>query len=320
MMPGIATAFTIAGLSSLGLPATAGFVAEFLTFLGAWASAHPWWLLPGVIGAFLTAIYVLRVGEADLLGAEERGPALPASARRAGHRVGGARHPRVRHRALRRRAGPGASTRSTRPRCPLLQRLAGAAMTAWTCRWPCSIRRTPLVPRGRRVRAGCRRAAAGGWSGAAGRIGRVGWLDRSPASSRCSGVGVRRASRAARWLRGAFVLDALALFAKRLFLGVGRPQRARRRWRSTRGPSPDARSPSTTSRCSASLLGMLVLASARELILLFVAFELMSIPLYFLTGFRKRDDTAAEGGAEVLPGRHRVVGRHRCTACRSSTA
>src|SRR4026209_1587353 len=34
-MPGIATAFTIAGLSSLGLPGTAGFVAEFLTFLGA---------------------------------------------------------------------------------------------------------------------------------------------------------------------------------------------------------------------------------------------------------------------------------------------
>jgi NADH-quinone oxidoreductase subunit M len=61
MMPGIATAFTIAGLSSLGLPATAGFVAEFLTFLGAWSSAHPWWLFPGVIGAFLTAIYVLRV-------------------------------------------------------------------------------------------------------------------------------------------------------------------------------------------------------------------------------------------------------------------
>jgi NADH-quinone oxidoreductase subunit M len=61
MMPGIATAFTIAGLSSLGLPATAGFVAEFLTFLGAWGSAHPWWLFPGVIGAFLTSIYVLRV-------------------------------------------------------------------------------------------------------------------------------------------------------------------------------------------------------------------------------------------------------------------
>ena len=61
MMPGIATAFTIAGLSSLGLPATAGFVAEFLTFLGAWSSSHQWWLFPGVIGAFLTSIYVLRV-------------------------------------------------------------------------------------------------------------------------------------------------------------------------------------------------------------------------------------------------------------------
>jgi NADH-quinone oxidoreductase subunit M len=61
MMPGIATAFTIGGLSSLGLPATAGFVAEFLTFLGAWQSRFPWWLFPGVIGAFLTSIYVLRV-------------------------------------------------------------------------------------------------------------------------------------------------------------------------------------------------------------------------------------------------------------------
>jgi NADH-quinone oxidoreductase subunit M len=61
MMPGIATAFTIGGLSSLGLPATAGFVAEFLTFLGAWSSDHPWWLFPGVFGAFLTSIYVLRV-------------------------------------------------------------------------------------------------------------------------------------------------------------------------------------------------------------------------------------------------------------------
>ena len=61
MMPGIATAFTVAGLSSLGLPATAGFVAEFLTFLGTWGSAHPWWLFPAVIGAFLTSIYVLRV-------------------------------------------------------------------------------------------------------------------------------------------------------------------------------------------------------------------------------------------------------------------
>src|SRR6267143_1159423 len=70
MMPGIATAFTIGGLSSLGLPATAGFVAEFLTFLGAWSSAHPWWLFPGVSGAFLTAVYVLRVTKQILWSAQ----------------------------------------------------------------------------------------------------------------------------------------------------------------------------------------------------------------------------------------------------------
>src|SRR5687767_10505614 len=63
MMPGIATAFTIGGLSSLGLPATAGFVAEFLTFLGTWSSDYRWWLFPAVIGAFLTSIYVLRVAK-----------------------------------------------------------------------------------------------------------------------------------------------------------------------------------------------------------------------------------------------------------------
>jgi len=74
MMPGIATAFTIGGLSSLGLPATAGFVAEFLTFLGAWASAHPWWLFPGVIGAFLTSIYVLRVARQIFWGPKSEDP------------------------------------------------------------------------------------------------------------------------------------------------------------------------------------------------------------------------------------------------------
>ena len=61
VMPGIATAFTVGGLSSLGLPATAGFVAELLTFMGAWRSAHPVWLFPAVAGTFLTAVYVLRV-------------------------------------------------------------------------------------------------------------------------------------------------------------------------------------------------------------------------------------------------------------------
>jgi NADH-quinone oxidoreductase subunit M len=61
VMPGVATAFTIGGLSSLGLPATSGFVAEILTFMGAWRSAYSWWLVPAVAGTFLTAVYVLRV-------------------------------------------------------------------------------------------------------------------------------------------------------------------------------------------------------------------------------------------------------------------
>src|SRR6266581_2114592 len=74
MMPGIATAFTIAGLSSLGLPATAGFVAEFLTFLGAWQSPFSWWLFPGVIGAFLTSVYVLRVAKQIFWGPQSADP------------------------------------------------------------------------------------------------------------------------------------------------------------------------------------------------------------------------------------------------------
>ena len=60
VMPFVAAFFTLACLSSLGLPGTAGFVAEFMVFLGAWGSAHAWWALPGVLGAFVTAVYVLR--------------------------------------------------------------------------------------------------------------------------------------------------------------------------------------------------------------------------------------------------------------------
>jgi NADH-quinone oxidoreductase subunit M len=59
-MPLIAAFFTLGGLSSLGMPGTAGFVAEFLVFLGAFESGHPWWGVAGAIGAFITAIYVLR--------------------------------------------------------------------------------------------------------------------------------------------------------------------------------------------------------------------------------------------------------------------
>lgn len=97
---------------------------------------------------------------------------------------------------------------------------------------------------------------------------------------------------------GAFVLDPLALFAQRLFLAsaaisvlatLGMP-----------GDRLARRGSEYHVALLTSLLGMLVLAAARELILLFVAFELMSIPLYFLTGFEKRDDAPPEGALKFF--------------------
>ena len=91
---------------------------------------------------------------------------------------------------------------------------------------------------------------------------------------------------------GMFVLDDLAIFAKRLFLvsaflsvlaGLALPAAPLTR-----------RSTEYHVVLLASLLGMLVLGSARDIIVLFVAFELMSIPLYVLTGFQKRDARAPE--------------------------
>jgi NADH-quinone oxidoreductase subunit N len=97
---------------------------------------------------------------------------------------------------------------------------------------------------------------------------------------------------------GAFVLDELALFAKRLFLVA-----------TVLGMlgSLTLRAPVFVRRATeyylimlASLLGMLALASARDLILLFVAFELMSIPLYTLAGFQKREGEAVEAALKFF--------------------
>jgi NADH-quinone oxidoreductase subunit N len=97
---------------------------------------------------------------------------------------------------------------------------------------------------------------------------------------------------------GAFVQDELALFAKRLFLlatliGVlaSLPLRAATFAR---------RATEYYLAILASLLGMLVLASARDLVLLFVAFELMSIPLYYLAGFLKREPEAVEAALKFF--------------------
>ena len=95
---------------------------------------------------------------------------------------------------------------------------------------------------------------------------------------------------------GMFVQDGLALFVKRVFLaatfigilaGLGSPQFARR-------------SAEYHLLILTSLLGMLTLASARDIILLFLAFELMSIPLYVLAGFAKRAPEALEASLKFF--------------------
>ena len=99
-------------------------------------------------------------------------------------------------------------------------------------------------------------------------------------------------------LGGMFVQDGLAIFAKRLFLaatfiGV---------LAGLSGPDPvfSRRAAEYHLLVLTSLLGMLVLASARDLILLFVAFEMMSIPLYVLAGFLKRDAGAVEASLKFF--------------------
>lgn len=98
-------------------------------------------------------------------------------------------------------------------------------------------------------------------------------------------------------LGGAFVLDDFALYMQRIMIGatalgvLGSMDHASR----------------LLSRRQAeyyllllfSLLGMLILAGARELILLIVAFELMGMPLYVLAAMHKTDKLGVEGSLKL---------------------
>jgi NADH-quinone oxidoreductase subunit M len=60
----IAVLFTLAGLTSLGLPGLSGFAAELLIFIGIFQSYEIWGIILGslaVIGAAITAVYILRL-------------------------------------------------------------------------------------------------------------------------------------------------------------------------------------------------------------------------------------------------------------------
>ena len=70
-MPFVAVVFVVAGLASLGLPSTSGFVAELLVFLGAFP-VHGVLTSLGVIGILLTAGYILWTLQRSLFG-----PAVP---------------------------------------------------------------------------------------------------------------------------------------------------------------------------------------------------------------------------------------------------
>jgi NADH-quinone oxidoreductase subunit N len=97
---------------------------------------------------------------------------------------------------------------------------------------------------------------------------------------------------------GTYVEDGLSLFSKRLFIAaaalsvLGSLTLGQRAFERRAGEYYFA--------LLASLLGMMVLASARELVLLFVAFELMSIPLFVLSGFLKRDTAASEAALKFF--------------------
>jgi NADH-quinone oxidoreductase subunit N len=95
-----------------------------------------------------------------------------------------------------------------------------------------------------------------------------------------------------------FVQDALSLFVKRLVLGAAILSLLGSLTRTA--PTFARRSGEYHFALLVSIVGMLVLASARELVLLFVAFELMSIPLYVLTGFLKRDPGASEAALKFF--------------------
>ncbi len=85
---------------------------------------------------------------------------------------------------------------------------------------------------------------------------------------------------------GAYVTDNFALVLKALFLGTGYVVLLMSNRYIEEG---DYYSGEYYVLLLSSLLGMLVMASSRDLISIFVALELISIPAYLLAGWRKRD-------------------------------
>ncbi len=67
-MPFISTVFVVAGLCSLGLPGTSGFVAEMTVFIGSWQNPNTFYRIATILACasiLVTTVYILRaVGQA----------------------------------------------------------------------------------------------------------------------------------------------------------------------------------------------------------------------------------------------------------------
>ncbi|MEZ5343645.1 MAG: NADH-quinone oxidoreductase subunit N [Acidimicrobiales bacterium] len=96
---------------------------------------------------------------------------------------------------------------------------------------------------------------------------------------------------------GAYVVDHYALILKGLFLLIGYVVVLLSTTYMAEGDYHDSE---FYQLISASVLGMLVMTSARDLISIFVALELISIPAYLMAAWRKRDDKSNEAGLKYL--------------------
>jgi NADH-quinone oxidoreductase subunit N len=99
------------------------------------------------------------------------------------------------------------------------------------------------------------------------------------------------------WLSDFLVLDRLYLFVTIFLCGVlmGVLLLSASLWR-----KPAWEWPIFLCMLLASLIGMILLASSRHLLVFVIAFELASLPSYVLVGFRRFNTKSAEGAAKIL--------------------
>ena len=68
------------------------------------------------------------------------------------------------------------------------------------------------------------------------------------------------------------------------------------------------------------LAGMMLMATATDLLVIFLALEVLSLAVYVLTGIRRDSPVGDGGGVQVLPARRVLAARSSSTASRSPTA